>query len=85
MGSRPTYSCFEFASPQVSDPAKGLAQVFACFKQAARELGVPPPLGSLTMGMIKPDGKAPKLRAKAAESRHCLPIFAKYWRMDQSR
>ena len=46
-------------------------------KQAARKLDKGPPVNQLTLNMMKSGAKAPKLKAKAAESRHMLAAVCK--------
>ena len=42
---------------------------------ASRALNMAVPIGNLTMSMIRVSGKPPKLKLKAAESRHMLVIL----------
>eukprot|EP00959_Pyramimonas_sp_CCMP1952_P459283 9478004-Pyramimonas_sp.AAC.1 len=35
-----------------------------------------PPIRNLTIGMIRAEGKAPRLKTQAAEGRHLVPVVA---------
>ena len=55
-------------------PHEALAKLVNLMYAAAKSKGLQPPVSKLTMGMIRVSGKPPKLKLKAAEGRHMLPI-----------
>ena len=51
-------------------------KLMGMIKAMSHEIGVKPPFHSLTIGMIRAGaGKPPKLKLKAAEGRHLLPVL----------
>ena len=49
------------------------------FRRAAAELGMEPPFHHLTIGMIRSAAnKKPRLKLKAAEARHSIPVVARH-------
>ena len=59
----------------ISNPRNTLNQLEQLMHVMSRELHVPTPFHSLTIGMIRTKASAaPKLKLKAAEGRHLLPI-----------
>ena len=57
----------------IGQPAAVLANLLLLLQDAAHSLGVPCPFSKLTLGMLRKDGK-PRLKAKAAKTRHLVPI-----------
>jgi len=56
-------------------PEDALAKILSLIKSAASALGAESIISSITLNMIKASGrKPPKLKLKAAEGRHMLPI-----------
>ena len=54
---------------------KQCGQIISMIKLAAHELDKDPPISNLSVSMVKAsNGKPPKLKVKAAEARHLLPI-----------
>jgi hypothetical protein len=51
-----------------------LAEIVNLIKIFSKRLKVPPPINNLTLGMICKSARRPCLRAKAAETRHLLPV-----------
>ena len=67
---------FRLQKGVLSRPKPTMQYITMAVKTAASNLGVPSPVNKLTLLMIKQDGKAPKLRTKAATTRYMLPIVA---------
>eukprot|EP00959_Pyramimonas_sp_CCMP1952_P412068 8634739-Pyramimonas_sp.AAC.1 len=70
------FEMFKRQGGVVSRPGDGLAKLLTMIRIGSRN--VPwldgPPINNLTLGMIKPDGKAPSLRTKAADTRHMVAV-----------
>ena len=59
----------------ITKPNVAIGDLIMLIKWASRDLGYDsPPISSLTLPMIKADGKPPKLKTKAAEGRYLLPV-----------
>jgi hypothetical protein len=58
-----------------SDIACG--ELLALMSWAAKQCGVAPPVNKITLAMLKKSGKPPKLKLKAAEGRHLVPLTLK--------
>lgn len=57
----------------ITNPDPTLAALLLLLQDAANSLEVPCPFSKLTFGMLRQDGK-PRLKAKAAKTRHLVPI-----------
>ena len=71
----------------ISNPGEKMTDLIMMLKTAAAAVGLDrPPVNRITFPMIRQSGKSPKLRIKAAESRHMLPcivyIMQHYFKMD---
>lgn len=68
------YELFKRCGGLVTKPRIGLSQLTNVFKIASNALRIEIPIAKITIGMIKAQGKDPRLKAKAAETRHMLNI-----------
>jgi hypothetical protein len=60
----------------VTRPRTTLSHMMVLIKASARAIGLDTcPLSKLTMGKFKVQGKPPKFKGKAAQSRHLLPVL----------
>ena len=56
-------------------PEPVMGELMILIRTASKQLkNKAPPINTLTFPMIRAKGKAPKLKTKAAEGRHMLPI-----------
>ena len=68
------YEIFRKMNGVNANPKRTIADLLLLIHGASRQLGqADVPIHSLTLNMLKVNGKSPKLKTKAAEGRHLLP------------
>lgn len=58
----------------ITNPAPTLARLLTLLDDASNDLGIPCPFSKLTLSMIRGENKQPNFKAKAAKTRHMVPI-----------
>ena len=62
---------------EIGTNGDALGDLLGLIRWAAKQLNMEPPIGKLTLLMFKSPTKRPKLKVKAAECRHLVPIVHK--------
>ena len=69
------YEFFLSLGGVISAPSSTLGDMLTMIGIASKHLGFDRPLNDLTLGMFKQQSKTPRLRAKAAETRHMVAVI----------
>ena len=75
------FEVFVMVGGVIGNPLEGMSNLMVMLKDAANDLGVGCPLSKITLAQVRGEDRKPRLKAKAAQTRHFVPIVLRMMQM----